>query len=121
MPLVLAIPLIPLALIGITSAFYRKENLCLPRWRRILFLLGILGNAVSAAVLFAFSIHAFIAAHGTKSVDLDRMYPVLSMMIVGLLAAVFGCSGRRVSRILLVGDGLVTTIFWYLAALATSP
>jgi Na+/serine symporter len=119
--LALAIPLLLFVLIGIASAFYRKENQGLARWRRILFLLGILANAVSAAVLFTFSTHAFIAAHGTKPVDIDRMYPVLSMMIVGLLAAVLGCSGRRVSRVLLVGDGLLTTIFWYLAALATSP
>lgn len=118
--LTLAIPLLPLLTFGIIFAFYRKEGHGL-RWRKILFLVGILANAISAAVLYTFSIHGYIASHGTQSVDLDRMYPVLSMMIVGLVAAGFGCCGRRVSRVLLVGDGLLTVAFWYFAALAASP
>jgi hypothetical protein len=117
----ITITLLPLVLVGITSAFYRKEGRGLVAWRRLLFVVGIAANGVSAAVLSIFSIHGYLASRGTEPVDLDRMYPVLSMMMIGLLAAGFGCCGRRVSRVLLIGDGLLTTVFWYFVALAASP
>ena len=121
MLLVITITVLPLFLVGVAAAFYRREGDQLVRWRRSLFLLGIGANFVSAAVLSAFSIHAYLAAHGTESVDLDRMYPVFSMMAAGAVAAVFGSCGRRISRVVLICDGLLTTVCWYLLALATSP
>jgi hypothetical protein len=62
-----------------------------------------------------------VASQGSKSVDLDRMYPVFSMMGLALLAVVLASFGRRVSRLILVVGGLVTIMTWYVAALGASP
>ncbi len=68
---------IPLILIWPTWKFYRQEGDALPGWRKVLFLTGVIANAVSAAVLISFTIQAYVTSHGTTPVDLDRMYPVL--------------------------------------------
>lgn len=117
----ITITLLPLLLVGITIVFYRQERRELTPSRRVLFLLGVAAASISAAVLSTFSIHAWLASGGTQPVDLDRIYPVFSMMAFGVLAVVFGCCGRRVSRSLLSCDGLITVGFWYVVALAVSP
>lgn len=83
-------------------------------------MVALTANAVSAAVLLSFVVQAYVASKGTKSVDLDRAYPVLSMLGIGMLAAVLAVSGRRISRMVLIGDGLLTAVLWYIAAMAGS-
>ena len=112
---------LPLLLLGIAGYFYRHEGEPLPRWGKALFLSGILANTLSAAVLVSFFVRAYVASRGSKSVDLDRMYPVFSMMGLALLAAVLAFFGRKVSRPILVSGGLVTMVVWYLAAMGASP
>jgi hypothetical protein len=119
--LLIVLGLLPLLLLGATGWFYRREGGSLLRWRKALFLIGVLANTVSAAVLASFLVHAYVASRGSKSVDLDGMYPVFSMMGLALLAAVLAFFGRRVSRPILVVGGLITIIAWYLAALGASP
>jgi|NGEPerStandDraft_6_1074524.scaffolds.fasta_scaffold01867_9 hypothetical protein len=114
-PLFLPIPL------WMAWRFFRKEGDALARYRKVLFLTGIVANAVSAAVLLSFNIHAYVASHGTTPVDLDRIYPVLSMLGLGLLSSLLAFSGRGVFRLILVGTGLLTAVLWYFAALAASP
>lgn len=112
---------VPLLLLGLAWWFYRSEGAALVNWRRGVFVTALAANAVSAAVLLSFIAQAYIASKGTKPVDLDRAYPVLSMLGVGLLAAILAVSGRRVSRLVLIGDGLLTAVLWYLAGMAASP
>jgi amino acid transporter len=119
--LVIVLPLLPLIVIGLAWWLYRRDREKLPSWRRAVFLAGVLANAVSGAVLLAFFIHGYAASRGSKSVDLDRTYPVLSMMCLALFAALFALFGRRASRCILFGDGLMTFIAWYLAAMGASP
>ena len=76
---------------------------------------------MSTAVLLVFRLHAYRAAHGKAPVDLDRLYPVFSMLGLGALSAVLAFFGKRLSRIFLVGAGLLTVVTWYLAGLAVSP
>jgi hypothetical protein len=109
---------LPLVLVAGAVSLYRKEGENLGFWRRLVFLTGIIFNMVSAAVLMSFTVHALAA---TKPVDLDRLYPVLEMMGASFLASIFGCCGKRASRVLLVVDGLLTTGLWYFAALGASP
>src|SRR5277367_5770033 len=108
---------IPLALLGLAWWFYRNEGASLMTWRRAVFVAAFVSNAVSGAVLISFTIQALIASRGTTPVDLDRMYPVLTMLGLGLLAAMLAVSGRRVSRLVLIGDGLLTTVLWYLVGM----
>ena len=118
MLLIITLNALPLVLVAVAISVYRKEGEILGFWRRLVFLTGAIFNLVSAAVLMIFTIHALST---TKPVDLDRLYPVLEMMGASFLAAIFGCCGKRASRVLLIGDGLLTTGLWYVAALGASP
>lgn len=120
MLLIAALNIVPLLLLGLALWFYRNEGASLVPWRRKVFGVALAANAVSAAVLVSFIVQAYIASKGTKPVDLDRVYPVFSMLGIGLLAAVLAASGRRVSRLVLIGDGLLTAVLWYLAAMGAS-
>jgi hypothetical protein len=111
----------PLLLVGLTWWFYRVEGASLVNWRRATFVAALVSNALSGAVLISFTIHALVVSHGTRPVDLDRMYPVLTMLGLGILAAMLAVSGRRISRLVLIGDGLLTAVLWYLVGLAASP
>jgi hypothetical protein len=108
-------------LLGLAWWFYRNEGAALVRWRRSVFVAALVVNALSAAVLLSFLIHGYTAVSRAKVVDLDRSYPVLSMLALGILAAALAGSGRRVSRLILIVDGLLTAVLWYLAGLAASP
>jgi len=119
--LLMASTLLPLILLWPTWRFYRKEGDVLASWRRIVFLIGMVVNAVSGAVLLSFTIHAYVASRGTTPVDLDRMYPGLTMLGLGFLAAGLAFFGRSVSRTMLVCNGLLTAVLWYRVALAASP
>ncbi len=100
---------------------FRPDGEALIESRKVLFLIGSIGNAVSTAVLLIFLLHAHRAAHGTTPLDLDRLYPVLWMLGLGVLAAFLALFGRRLSRLLLFTAGVITAITWYFAALAVSP
>jgi hypothetical protein len=121
MALILSVQLVPLFLLGAVWILFRKEGSALPSWRRIVFVTAIVANAVSAILLLAIFIRAQVAMRTLKPVDPDRIFPVISMMGFALLAAMTAMLGRRLSRIVLVGSGLLTLILWYLAALAASP
>jgi hypothetical protein len=120
MLLIVLLNIAPLLLLGLAWWFYRREGAPLANWRRSVFVAAFVANAVSAAVLVSFIAQAYIASKGTKPVDLDRAYPVFSMLGIGLLAAILAVSGRRVSRLVLIGDGLLTAVLWYLAAMGAS-
>jgi hypothetical protein len=120
MLLIILLNIVPLLLLGLAWWFYRNEGASLTKWRRGVFVSAFVANAVSAAVLLSFIAQAYIASKGTKPVDLDRAYPVFSMLGIGLLAAILAVSGRRVSRLVLIGDGLLTAVLWYLAAMGAS-
>ncbi len=119
--LLMILPLIPLFLLGLAYCFFRTEPLSLVSWRKGSFIAALVLNSVSIAVLLTFLVHAYLVSRGTKPVDLDRMYPVLSMMGLALLAALLALFGRRVSRLMLVDGGLATMVIWYLAAMGASP
>jgi hypothetical protein len=110
-----------LLLSGASLRSFRIEGQNVARFRRVLFLIGLIGNVLSAIVLLVFLSHAYVAAHGTTPIDLDRVYPVLELLGLGLLATILAFFGRRLSRLLLFAGGLVTAASWYIAALAVSP
>lgn len=110
-----------LALLVAACVCFRGEGQTLTGVRRWVFLLGAAGCGVSIAALLLFLLHAYRAAHGQTSVDLDRVYPVFWMLGLGALAAVLAFFGRRLSRLFLLGAGLLAVITWYLAGLAVSP
>jgi hypothetical protein len=111
-----------LVLVVAAGMCFRSEGKGITGMRRWMFLLGAAGGGVSTAVLLVFLLHAYRAAHGTTTrVDLDRLYPVFSMLGLGMLAAVLAFFGRRLSRLFLLGAGLLAVVTWYLAGLAVSP
>ncbi len=118
--LLIVLNFVPLLLLGLTWWFYRNESTSLVSWRRTAFVAALISNAVSGALLISFTIHALVVSRGTTPVDLDRMYPVLTMLGLGLLAAMLAISGRRVSRLVLISDGLLTAVLWYVVGLAAS-
>lgn len=99
-------------LLAAAGVCFRGEGKTLTGARRVLFLLGSAGCAVSTVFLLVFLLHAYRAAHGTTPVDLDRLYPVFWMLGLGALAAVLAFFGRRFSRLLLLGAGLLAVITW---------
>jgi hypothetical protein len=113
--------LLPLPLLWPIWQLYRRDRSALVGWRRLLFLAGMVVNAVSAAVLVVFTIHAYLISAGAKPVDLDWIYPVFSMLGLGLLAAALASCGRGASRVMLVANGVVTAVLWYLVGMAASP
>jgi hypothetical protein len=108
--------LIPLAVLWPAWRFYREEAVVLEGWRRIIFLAALVANTISAVVLLSFTAHALVASYRATQVDLDSIYPVFSMLALGVLTAVLAVSGRRISRLVLIGNGLL----WYLVGLAAS-
>jgi hypothetical protein len=100
---------------------FRTDVETLTQSRKVLFLIGSIGSAVSTSVLLIFLLHAHRAAQGTTPVDLGRMYPVLWMFGFAALAVFLALFGRRLSRLLLFASGVITVAAWYLAALAVSP
>jgi hypothetical protein len=110
-----------LVLVVAAGICFRGEGKGITGIRRWMFLLGAAGGGVSTVVLLVFLLHAYRAAHGTTRVDLDRLYPVFSMLGLGMLAAVLAFFGRRLSRLFLLGGGLLAVVTWYLAGLAVSP
>ena len=119
--LLMLMTLASLVLLAAAGVCFRGESKTLIRSRKVLFLSGSVGDGLSVVVLLIFLAHAYRAAHGTAPVDLDRLYPVFWMFGLGVLAVVLSLFGRRLSRVLLFGSGLLATITWYLAALAVSP
>jgi hypothetical protein len=100
MLLMIAINTLPLLLLGVTWWQYRKEGSALSAWRN----------------------HGQMVISGSsKGIDIGRTYPVLSMFGAGILSAILACFGRRASRLLLIGDGLLVVLLWYVAALSYSP
>jgi hypothetical protein len=71
--------------------------------------------------MLSFTFQAYLAWQGTVSVDLDRIYSVFSMFCLGLLAACLACFGRRVSRFILLCDGVLMAVLWNVVAMAASP
>ena len=87
-----------------------------------MFLAALILAGLSTAILLIFLVHGIlIQSYATKGVDLDRAYPVLSMLVAGLLSCILAAFGWRASRLFLIGDGLVVTYLWYLAGMAASP
>jgi hypothetical protein len=122
MLLIIVVNVLALVLLGPAWWFYRNEGAVLVSWRRTVFVGAFVANAVSAAVLLSFVIHAYMAVSGRATpVDLDRTYPVVSMLLMGILAAGLAGFGARVSRLILIVDGLLTAALWYLAAMGASP
>jgi hypothetical protein len=120
--MLLAISVLPIALFGLACWQYRKDRSSLVAWRKTVFLVALILAGVSTAVLLIFLVHGIlIQSYATKGVDLDRGYPVFSMLVAGLLSCILAGFGRRASRLLLIGDGLVLTYLWYLAGMAASP
>jgi uncharacterized membrane protein len=112
---------LPILMLGVAFWFYRSEHVGLVRWRRTLFAGGLAANVISASVLVSFVIKAWAIQSNKQPADLDRMFPVLSMFGLALLATVLAFSGRSVSRLMHMGNGILSAILWYIAGLAASP
>jgi hypothetical protein len=120
--LLIPMTLLAIALSGWALVSFHSEGKVLVRFRRGVFVLGTAANLVSTVALLIFLIMGYKMAHGTmRPIDLDRVYPVPSMLGLGFLAAVLALFGRRISRVLLLVAGLLAGYTWYLAALAVSP
>lgn len=120
--MLLAINAVPVLLFGLAWWQYLKDRSSLATWRKRAFLVALTIAGVSTAVLLTFLVHGIlIQSYAKKGVDLDRAYPVFSMLVAGLLSSILAGFGRRASRLLLIGDGLVVTYLWYLAGMAASP
>jgi hypothetical protein len=107
---------------GLAFLSFRTEGRALLTFRKLIFVLGVVASLGSTIVLLIFLIMAYKMAHGKMHpIDLDRVYPVFSMLGLGLVAAVLALFGRRISRVLLLIAGLLAAYLWYLAGLAVSP
>ncbi len=99
-----------------------KRRFLLAGWRKTLFIIALIANAVSAAVLLSFIIHGrVVMANVTKGVG---SRPSLSRVVHargGTDQRRSSYVRRRVSRLLLIGGGLFVVLLWYFAALAASP
>jgi hypothetical protein len=122
MLLMATIGLLPLLLAAASWWLHRSEaSTPYIAWRNTLVLIGLAFVSVSAFILTAFTVHAYVISRGTTPYDLDRAYPVLWMMAFALIASILAFFGRRLSRLFMIATGLVTFSLWYVAALAASP
>jgi hypothetical protein len=122
MLLIIAFNVAPLLLLALALWRYRNEFPPLAAWRKRPFILALAAIATSATILATFSAHALLINAGMiKEADLDRVYPVFSMLGLGFLGFILASFGQRTSRSLLMIDGIALVLFWYFAALAASP
>jgi hypothetical protein len=120
--LIIILNTFPLVLLGGSWWQYRKDRLALAGWRNILFVIALIASAVSGAVLLSFVVHGRLILSGlVPRIDLDLTYPGLTMLGLGLLSIIFAGFGRRLSRLLLMVDGLLVALLWYFAGMAASP
>jgi hypothetical protein len=112
----LALNAIPILLVGVAWWTQRKDGKTMPKWRRFLFMAALVANTVSSIALLGFLLGTFSGALGAQASGLILM----AMLGVGLIGFVLAVFGKRISRLLLVGNGLLVVVFWYLAGMATS-
>ena len=81
----------------------------LPIWRRRLTELGLIGNAVSLALLLAVLFQTMLRSGGEVS-----NFELLSRVSIPFTVApvILGAFGRRVPRVLVIANGLVLTFLW---------
>lgn len=113
---VLAINAVPLVLVGLAWWIRRNESASMPPWRRRVFFAALIANTVSS-----FSLPNFLLGtwSGTMSAEFSGVV-LLSMLAIGPISAVLAFFGRRVSRLLLIANGLLVAVFWNMAGMAMS-
>lgn len=117
-----ALNALPSITLVVAYVLYRRDARALSPRRRVVCACAFVATAVSCAVLLGFLIHVRLIGTGLlKPVDVDRSYPVLTMLVLALLGAILAVFGRGMSRWLLAITGLLVLVLWYLAAMAASP
>lgn len=114
MSLLLAIHAVPCLLVGISWWIQFSDRRKLPHWRAAVFATALVANAVSSVALLAFIFQAIWAVDAPRWMAVHQN-TVASMMGIGLLSAAIASFGSGVSRGLLVGNGVLVAIFWWLA------
>jgi hypothetical protein len=112
----LAINALPCVLLGVIIWWTQRRD-CgrLTGWRRALFVTALVVNAVGSVSLLIFIAWlAFGEGRPFGGVVEDRLF--LWMIGLGLLSAGIGASGRGFSRGLLIVNGVLVALQWWLLA-----
>ena len=78
----------------------------LPGWRRGLLFVGLTGNTALLTGLLAVVFQVAVMSEGVNMRNYRILFPV------GLASVVLGVFGKRLPRVLVVGNGLVLTFLW---------
>jgi len=117
--LILGLNVLPCVLTIMIWFAGRKEMVTLPKGRSVVFICGLVATLVSSAFLIVFVVREMIRGHGAGS-SIAGAYLFFSMFGLGLLGAVLALSGTRISRPLLVANGVFVAALWYMAVMASS-
>jgi len=116
--LILGLNVLPCVLTIMIWFAGRKEMVTLPKGRSVVFICGLVATLVSSAFLIVFVVREMI--RGGAGSSIAGAYLFFSMFGLGLLGAVLALSGTRISRPLLVANGVFVAALWYMAVMASS-
>ena len=113
--LALAINAMPCILSCIVWTIQRKDRSLLVVRRRVIFLIALAASTICSASLLVFLLwHFYGEGHPFGGVVEDKLF--LSMIALGLLSAGIAIFGRGLSRGLLVANGFLVALQWWLLA-----
>ncbi len=111
--------------VSVTAGWWRfpdQGHLVLSRWRRTVLRGGLVGNTLSLALLLSFLVLSLLVKHGMPGYAyLLWAVSFLFWMAFSLGTVLCGAFGRGASRLLVMTNGTLLTLLWYLVGLASSP
>lgn len=113
--LVLAFNAVPCVLSGIVWTSQRRDRALLFVRRRVIFLIGLTAGTICSITLLAFVVWLFYG-EGRPFGGTVEDKVILSMIALGLLSAAAAIFGSGLSRSLLVANGVLVALQWWLLA-----
>lgn len=113
--LVLAINAVPCVLSGIVWASQRRDPALLFARKGVIFLFGLITNTICSIALLAFVVWLFFGG-GRPFGGAVEDKVILSMIAMGLLSAIAAVFGKGLSRSMLVANGVLVALQWWLLA-----
>ena len=117
---ILALNLIPTALIALAWVSYLRRRMNLPLIRRILFVCGLVMGSIASILLIAFSLLSLLDPSSIRHVNRTAGYIWMAASFVALISTLVALTGRSTARVFATACGLLLLVLLYMSGLATS-
>jgi hypothetical protein len=117
---ILALNLIPTALITLAWVSYLRRRMILPRIRRILFVCGLVIGSIASILLIVFLLLSFLDPSSIRHVNQTAGYIWMAASFVALISTMLALTGRSTARVFATACGLLLVVLLYISGLATS-